>query len=446
MGISSGKKLKAENKNNFIKKNSLKETENLKSIKKNSEIIDSSNPNLDFSKKNNDDNVDEKREKSRTGSQSNSNKLEVGDLVEKPDLNCSDNNNSVVDSLRKNSSDAVSGVILLLNNDDFEREFNYLVIEEKLETNEQQKKLKKRLKKKKLRNLKKWNKMTKTEQDIYNQNKASMIKEKYNISIDLEEKSISNKDQINQQLKSDKNTKYNQDAFDESKGLKKDFKVKIADLGNGCWTHYHFQPEIQTRQYRGPEVILGINYNESADIWSFACMLFEMLTGDFLFDPRKTDDYKKNDDHLYKMINLLNEFPKEWSTIGTNSKRYFNKDGKLKKFNEYEFYSLKQLLMQKYKMIEVEAIALEDFLMPMLKVLPQERATAEQLVNHYWLDLKGSCLKNNLHELDQVYFNEDFNKNIHETDCDAEISHSMSDDEDSKEDDYLIEGNSYHLT
>ena len=31
-------------------------------------------------------------------------------------------------------------------------------------------------------------------------------------------------------------------------------KVKIADLGNACWTHHHFATEIQTRQYRSPEV------------------------------------------------------------------------------------------------------------------------------------------------------------------------------------------------
>ena len=26
----------------------------------------------------------------------------------------------------------------------------------------------------------------------------------------------------------------------EQGGLKKDFRIKIADLGNGCWTHHHF--------------------------------------------------------------------------------------------------------------------------------------------------------------------------------------------------------------
>lgn len=36
--------------------------------------------------------------------------------------------------------------------------------------------------------------------------------------------------------------------------LDKDFKLKIADLGNSCWTFHHFATEIQTCQYRAPEV------------------------------------------------------------------------------------------------------------------------------------------------------------------------------------------------
>jgi serine/threonine-protein kinase SRPK3 len=49
--------------------------------------------------------------------------------------------------------------------------------------------------------------------------------------------------------------------------------VKIADLGNACWTNQHFTNDIQTRQYRSPEVILGGKWGASTDIWSMACMV-----------------------------------------------------------------------------------------------------------------------------------------------------------------------------
>lgn len=49
--------------------------------------------------------------------------------------------------------------------------------------------------------------------------------------------------------------------------------VKIADLGNACWVGHHFTNDIQTRQYRSPEVIMGAKWGASTDIWSMACMV-----------------------------------------------------------------------------------------------------------------------------------------------------------------------------
>jgi transcription initiation factor TFIID subunit TAF12 len=37
-------------------------------------------------------------------------------------------------------------------------------------------------------------------------------------------------------------------------------KIKILDFGNGCWTSKHFTQNIQTREYRGIETILDIEY------------------------------------------------------------------------------------------------------------------------------------------------------------------------------------------
>ena len=51
-----------------------------------------------------------------------------------------------------------------------------------------------------------------------------------------------------------------------------DRKCKLVDFGNACWTYKQFTSDIQTRQYRSPEVILGSKYSTSADMWSFACI------------------------------------------------------------------------------------------------------------------------------------------------------------------------------
>ncbi|KAH0476850.1 MAG: hypothetical protein KVP17_003050 [Porospora cf. gigantea B] len=57
-------------------------------------------------------------------------------------------------------------------------------------------------------------------------------------------------------------------------------EYKLVDLGNACWVDKQFCKDIQTRQYRSPEVVTESGYCANADIWSYACMLYELLTGE----------------------------------------------------------------------------------------------------------------------------------------------------------------------
>jgi serine/threonine-protein kinase SRPK3 len=134
-----------------------------------------------------------------------------------------------------------------------------------------------------------------------------------------------------------------------------DVQVKICDMGNGCWTYHHFTPEIQTRQYRSPEVIIGADYNTSADIWSFACTIFEMVTGDFLFEPRKGSNYDKDDDHLAQMMELLGRMPKNLAMSGKHSKKYFDSRGNLRRIKDLRFWPVKKVLTDKYMIRDEEA-------------------------------------------------------------------------------------------
>ena len=62
---------------------------------------------------------------------------------------------------------------------------------------------------------------------------------------------------------------------------------------------------MQTRQYRAPEVILGYNYDETIDIWSLACIIFELLTGDVLFEPKSGKSFGKNDGIVLYFIFII---------------------------------------------------------------------------------------------------------------------------------------------
>ena len=167
-------------------------------------------------------------------------------------------------------------------------------------------------------------------------------------------------------------------------------KVKICDMGNTRWFGNHFSEMIQTRQYRSPEVILGVNYNETADMWSLACMVFELVTGDFLFDPRKGSTFSKNDVHLAQFMELLGKMPKQYALSGKYSKKYFNKNGKLRRILGLQYFSLEDVLHKKYKIKTNEAKALSEFLLPMLKFYPYERASAKEMLNHPWLKMEAN--------------------------------------------------------
>jgi len=161
--------------------------------------------------------------------------------------------------------------------------------------------------------------------------------------------------------------------------------VKIADLGNACWVHHHFTEDIQTRQYRSLEVLLGAGYGTPADIWSTACMAFELATGDYLFEPHSGEDYTRDEDHLAHIIELAGYIPRNIALSGKYSKEYFRKTGELRHITKLKPWPLYDVLTEKYEWDPKTAKEFSDWLIPMLAFEPSERATAMDCINHPFL-------------------------------------------------------------
>ncbi|CAK65421.1 unnamed protein product (macronuclear) [Paramecium tetraurelia] len=162
--------------------------------------------------------------------------------------------------------------------------------------------------------------------------------------------------------------------------LPDNFRIKIADLGNACWVHHHFSEVIQTRQYRSPEVLLGISYNQTADIWSSACVIFEMLTGEWLFEPSQGPNFSTNEDHLAQIQELLGKFSMDYIARGLKAKRYFTNDGKMKRIPQINYWTLLTKLIEKYNFKQEEALQFASFIMPMLNALPEYITTAQEVL------------------------------------------------------------------
>ena len=162
-------------------------------------------------------------------------------------------------------------------------------------------------------------------------------------------------------------------------------RAVIVDLGNACWTHRHFSEDIQTRQYRAPEVLIGSKYDTSADMWSLGCMTFELLTGDLLFDPRAGDDYDRDEDHLAMFQELLGKMPKRIALEGKFAKTFFDKRGNLKHIKQLKFWPIQDVLTEKYHFPPQEAKEVAKFMTPLLDFDPKTRATALEALQSDWL-------------------------------------------------------------
>jgi len=94
----------------------------------------------------------------------------------------------------------------------------------------------------------------------YQENLRNYILEKNRINSDIDYKNdLVKKNKLledNNNLKQDERSLNKRINVNKKRGNKIDEKinVKICDLGNACWINHHFSTEIQTRQYRSPEV------------------------------------------------------------------------------------------------------------------------------------------------------------------------------------------------
>ncbi|KAK5666362.1 serine/threonine protein kinase, CMGC [Batrachochytrium dendrobatidis] len=183
----------------------------------------------------------------------------------------------------------------------------------------------------------------------------------------------------------DRKRRRNESKTEANRRADRSVIVKLADLGNACWVNHHFTSDIQTRQYRSPEVIIGAHYDTSADIWSLGCILFELLTGDYLFDPQAGSRYTKDDDHAAQIVELLGNFPKNMALSGKYSSNLFTRKGELRHIHKLRFWRLQDVLHEKYHFSVADATAISSFILPMLEINPLKRATAAELLRHEWL-------------------------------------------------------------
>lgn len=183
------------------------------------------------------------------------------------------------------------------------------------------------------------------------------------------------------------------DADAERERLLAGISVVLTDFGNSCFLEQAGIGEIQTRQYRSPEVILGQRHGTPSDMWSLACLLFELATGDYLFDPKQSSSFTREEDHLAQMLELLGRMPLSVACTGDHAARFFTRKGELRSIKRLDLWPLKDVLVEKYRFGPQTAGAFSSFLLSMLQYAPSKRGTAQECLQHPFLTLDLAALE-----------------------------------------------------
>lgn len=97
-----------------------------------------------------------------------------------------------------------------------------------------------------------------------------------------------------------------------------DFKrIKLIDFGSACKRGNQIYTYIQSRFYRAPEVLMGDSYDVSIDMWSFGCIIPELLTGFPVFPGEDSFD------QMTVIIEVLGEPTLEFKRKGTKAEKFF---------------------------------------------------------------------------------------------------------------------------
>jgi dual specificity tyrosine-phosphorylation-regulated kinase 2/3/4 len=156
--------------------------------------------------------------------------------------------------------------------------------------------------------------------------------------------------------------------------------VKIIDFGSSCFLGRQRYEYIQSRFYRAPEVILGVKYGPPMDIWSFACIIVEMIIGKPIFPGDNEHD------QLDLLMQVFGPVPEQLRERCARKKEFFAPDG--------TFIPAKGAKSRRPGSLSLEVMTriadplLLDLLKKCFEWKQEDRITAQDALKHPWFTVK----------------------------------------------------------
>ncbi|KAF4591315.1 hypothetical protein EYR40_009918 [Pleurotus pulmonarius] len=162
----------------------------------------------------------------------------------------------------------------------------------------------------------------------------------------------------------------------------------LADFGCALPSGRHAHCNITPVLLRAPEVLLGGEWDTPADIWSFGCLAYELVTNEVLFQYRTYDDFSltATENLLYQMMfHACEEFEPDQLRVCPLAGEYFNNNCELKKEPTLGRWPVHELIAEHKLLSDEECLAAGAFIQRCLRLNPENRATAKDLLQDEWL-------------------------------------------------------------
>ena len=174
-------------------------------------------------------------------------------------------------------------------------------------------------------------------------------------------------------------------------------RIKIIDFGEASFLMEERKTLRTPMILQAPEAFFGESVGGPADIWAFACTVFDIFGKRSLFETFMPD----KDSVLLEMVSALGMPPKRWWEKWENRSRYFLSDGAPNTNSVAKYHENAKplaLLVQQMRLnhegqleegveqLSAENLAtLQELLASTLRYEPSERATVEEIVKLDWV-------------------------------------------------------------
>lgn len=210
--------------------------------------------------------------------------------------------------------------------------------------------------------------------------KNNIFKNKKYRNKSKKEKMLAVTKKVMKQMKNDNMENINEKMVIDDKYID-NIQIKLTDFG--CCVDRNKENKsfsIQTRYYRAPEIILHYPYDEKCDTWSIGCLFYELLTGNILFDPEKSDKVIRDRNHLLLMQTLLGKIPDHMIKKCNKKKIFFTNNNILKNCEvSFMYYPLYQIVESIYDKESISSF-IKRVLYFTLNLDPSKRMSLESLI------------------------------------------------------------------